>query len=253
MKLGPASLPRPETIRLLGRASDPLRNAVAFGPTANSLDALTSLGGAPMCFGQVVPFEAVIGVSGIQGPGHGTMEFTVDWSTYTTSNDRFGFDTNYMVYCAFVDTADPGTHNPNNYARVDSFSSRLVNAGTIDEQIEGTFRVSGLDVGDQVVVEIWLVLMTTARSHVSGTIAAQLISAQALDPIPSPLARAARPSRLGICARWPRCRRGNSSGRRCRRRRCPSRVVTVTHHRPHLDGHGRLQQPEQLCPAHHRA
>ncbi len=197
LKVAPGSLPCPSGARLTGRAADPLRNAVAFGPTASTLDALTSLGGAPMAFGQIVPFEVVIGVSGNQGAGHGTVEFTVDWSTYTTSNDRFGFDTNYMVYCAFVDTADPGTLNPNHYAKVESFSSRLVNAGTISEAIEGTFRVSGLDVGDQVVVEIWLVMMTTQPAHVSGTIAAQLMSAQSLDPNPQPVSTGSKTISIG--------------------------------------------------------
>src|SRR5262249_672535 len=150
------SLPCPDSALLTGRAADPLRNAVAFGPTASQLAALTSLGGVPMAFGQIVPYEVVIGVSGNQGAGHGRLQFSIDWSTYTTFNDRFGFDTNYMVYCAFVDTADLGTINPNHYAKVDSYSSKLVNAGTVTEAIEGTFQVSGLDVGDQVVVEIWL-------------------------------------------------------------------------------------------------
>ena len=187
----------PGQIRQTGRAADPLRYAVAFGPTANQLDALTSLGGAPMAFGQVVPYEVVIGVSGNQGAGHGTVEFTIDWSTYTTSNDRFGFDTNYMVYCAFVDTADPGTINPNHYAKVQSYSSKLVNAGTVSEAIEGTFRVSGLDVGDQVVVEIWMVMMTSASGHVSGTIASQLMSAQALDPNPQPVSTGSKTISIG--------------------------------------------------------
>ena len=61
-----------------------------------------------MALGQIVPFEVVIGISGAPGPELGTMEFTADWATHTTSNDEFGYDKNYMVYCAFVDTADPG-------------------------------------------------------------------------------------------------------------------------------------------------
>ena len=81
-----------------------------------------------------------------------------------------------MVYCAFVDTHDPGAIDPNNNARVESYSAVLVNQGTINEQIKGTFRVSGLDVGDQVVVEIWVVL-NTYQGHAGGGIAAQLDSA----------------------------------------------------------------------------
>src|SRR5206468_8338291 len=63
-----SSLPCPDIAGLTGRAADPLRNAVAFGPSSTTLDALTSLGGEPFCFGQIVPFEAVIGLSGSPGP-----------------------------------------------------------------------------------------------------------------------------------------------------------------------------------------
>jgi hypothetical protein len=177
MKLGPASLPCPTSAMLTGRALDPLRNAVAFGPTSSQLDALTSLGGVPMALGQVVPFEAVITMGGAPGPERGTVEFSASWATHTTSNDDFGFDTNHMVYCAFVDAADPGSIDPNTNARVQSISSTVINRGTIDEQIVGTFRVTGLDVGDQVVVEIWMVLDTVQPRTVGGTIAAQLVSA----------------------------------------------------------------------------
>ena len=44
LKLSPASLACPDGARLTGRAADPLRNAVAYGPTASTLDALTEAG-----------------------------------------------------------------------------------------------------------------------------------------------------------------------------------------------------------------
>ncbi len=174
LKLAPGSLSCPNG----GRAADPLRNAVAYGPTSSQLDALTSLGGEPMSLGQIVPFEAVIEATGGTGPEHGTIEFKTSWSTHTTSNDEFGYDKNYKVYCAFVDTADQGSVDPHNNAKVESFSSVMVNTGTIDEKIQGTFRVSGLDSGDRVIVEVWVVLMTTQPDHVGGTIASDLVSAQ---------------------------------------------------------------------------
>src|SRR5204862_1436103 len=154
---------------------------------SGQLDALTSIGNVPMCFGQIVPFETVIQVSGGAGPERGTIEFTADWSTYTTSNNRFGYDTNSMVYCAFVDAADPGSIDPNHNARVQSYSSRVVNPGNIDEAIRGTFRVSGLDAGDRVVVEIWMVLMPTMPDHTGGTVAASLVSAQTVADPPVPI------------------------------------------------------------------
>jgi hypothetical protein len=187
MRFGPAGLTCPSSAILSGRALDPLRNAVAFGPTSSQLDALTSLGGVPMSLGQIVPFEAVINMSGAPGPERGTVEFSASWATHTTSNDDFGFDTNYMVYCAFVDAADPGSIDPRTNARVESISSTVINRGTIDEQIVGTFRVSGLDVGDQVVVEIWMVLDSVQPRTVGGTIAAQLVSAAKFLNPPEPI------------------------------------------------------------------
>src|SRR5438094_410995 len=150
-----------------------------------------------MAFGQIVPFEMVIQVSGGAGPERGTIEFTAAWSTYTTSNNRFGYDTNYMVYCAFVDAADPGSIDPNNNARVESYSSVVINPGTIDERIQGTFRVSGLDSGDRVVVEIWMVLMSTMPDHTGGTVAASLVSAQKASVPPVPITIGTQTDSLG--------------------------------------------------------
>jgi hypothetical protein len=162
-----------------------------------------------------VPFEAVVTMSGAPGPERGTIEFSAGWSTHTTSNDEFGFDKNYMVYCAFVDTHDPGAIDPDNNARVESYSAVLVNQGTIDEQIKGTFRVSGLDVGDQVIVEIWVVLRSTSSGHTGGGIAAQLDSAaKYLDP-PVPVSIGSKT--ISISAnKIDRCRRATAAavGRR---------------------------------------
>jgi hypothetical protein len=147
---------------------------------------LASIGNVPVALGQIIPFEVVIQASGGTGPERGTVDFTAAWNTYTTSNNRFGYDTNYMVYCAFVDAADPGFIDPNNNARVESYSSGVINPGTISEAIQGTFRVSGIDSGDRVVVEIWVVLMSTMPDHTGGTVAATLVSAQtaAVPPVP---------------------------------------------------------------------
>src|SRR5207247_8475971 len=143
------------------------------------------------------PFEVTIQASGGPGPERGTIDFTANWSTYTTSNNRFGYDTNYMVYCAFVDAADPGSIDPNNNARVESYSSVVINPGAIDEKIQGTFRVSGLDSGDRVVVEIWVVLMSAMPDHTGGTVAASLVSAQKASVPPVPITIGTQTDSLG--------------------------------------------------------
>ena len=174
-------------------SDDPILGTI---PAAGSLDALMTLNGGSMALGQVVPFEVVIEASGGTGPERGTVEFTADWSTFTTSNDRFGYDTNYMVYCAFVDYADPGTVDPHYNAKVESFRSAVINRGTIAEQIEGTFRVSGLDPGDRVVVEIWVVLDSTPPRS-GGTVAAGLVSAQKATVPPEPISTGVQTTGLG--------------------------------------------------------
>ncbi len=196
LKFAPGSLPCPDSARLTGRALDPLRNAVAYA-TNGQLDALTSIGNVPMAFGQIVPYEVVIQASGGPGPERGTIEFTAAWSTYTTSNNRFGYDTNYMVYCAFVDAADPGSIDPNNNARVESYSSTVINPGTVTEAIQGTFRVSGLDAGDRVVVEIWVVLDSAMPEHTGGSVAATLVSAQTAANPPVPITVGVQTDSLG--------------------------------------------------------
>ncbi|MCC4770785.1 hypothetical protein FXV91_11510 [Methanosarcina sp. DH2] len=154
-KLTPAQLACPGND---GRYPDPLKDAVAYGPTNSSsdFDAVASLAPEYMALGQIVPFEVEINVDGSISPENGTINFTAEWLTKTTTGDDFGYDPAYMVYCAFVDTADAGTYDPGENAKVDSFTSTLVNPGTSNEAIQGTFTVSGLDDGDNVIVEYGL-------------------------------------------------------------------------------------------------
>jgi len=192
-KFGPGGIALPTG----GRAADPLRNAVAYGPTAGQLDALTSLGGEPFCLGQIVPFQAVIEISGGRGPENGRIEFTAAWATHTTSNDKFGYDKNYKVLCAFVDSADSGSIDPHFNAKVDSVSSSITNADTNDEKILGTVRVSGLDPGDRIVVEIWVALMAAQPAKVGGTIAADIILANKLTSPVTPISSGVKTISIG--------------------------------------------------------
>ena len=173
-KLTPASLapPGPD-----GRYADPLANAVAYGPTSSSLDAVTSLAPRDMALGQVVPYEMVITVSGSTAPENGTIQFVTTFNTNTTSGGNFGFDPAYMIYSAFVDTADAGTIDPLNNSKVDNFTSTIIGSGS-SQQIQGTFNVSGLDNGDRVVVEIWVVLKSTVPTGTSGNVQTGLPSAK---------------------------------------------------------------------------
>ena len=163
-----------------GRAADPLANAVAYASpaTSNNLDAVTSLAPKDLALGQIVPFEVEITVNGSTAPENGVISFTPYWLTKTTSGDDFGYDPAYKVYCAFVDTADPGTSDPGGNAKVASWTSTVANTGTNNEQIQGTINVAGLDNGDKVIVEIWVVLKSTIPAGSTGNVQTGLVSAQ---------------------------------------------------------------------------
>jgi uncharacterized repeat protein (TIGR01451 family) len=189
LKKSPNQLPAPVAGKSGGvgrlNGNSVLADAVAYGPSFSSshLDAVTSLMPEHMALGQIVPFELEIKATGTL-PLDGVITFTADWRTKTTSGGDFGFDPSYMVYAAFVDTSDIGTVDPGNDAKIDWFSSIIVNTGENKEAIEGTFQISGLDTGDNIIVEIWMVLQSTAN-NANGNVHTYLVDAST-GPISSP-------------------------------------------------------------------
>jgi hypothetical protein len=118
-----------------------------------------------MVMGQIVPFVIKISVSGDVESGN--IQFEAGWSTMTTSNKDFGYEyTNYGVYAAFVDTSDGAHNDPGGDATVSSFSWDA----SVGDEILGTFDISGLDDGDEVVVEVWVVLRDWAASNANGNV-----------------------------------------------------------------------------------
>jgi hypothetical protein len=126
--------------------------------------------------GQIVPFEIEIAVDGAVG---GTMQFTAGWSTETTSKGEFGYDyETYKVLAAFVDTGDGKHNDPDDNARVSSFTSDWVNG----DEIQGVFDIEGLEDGDVVVVEVWVVLQNSFPSAgATGNVHSRLIDASTPD------------------------------------------------------------------------
>ncbi|HEY3311314.1 MAG TPA: hypothetical protein VGK00_06700 [Anaerolineales bacterium] len=163
-----------------GRASDPMKDAVAYGPTfaPNNLDAVTSLMPKNLALGQIVPFEIEIAVSGSTAPENGTIKFIGDWLAKTTSGGDFGFDPTYGVICAFVDYGDVGTVDPLGNAKVDSFSFTRLDQGSNNDRTRGTIQVSGLESGDNIIVEVWVVLKSSIDKSVTGNVQTSLESAQ---------------------------------------------------------------------------
>jgi hypothetical protein len=133
--------------------------------------------------GQIVPFEIKISVSGLEAAEDGKIQFTAGWSTETTSKGDFGYDPRigYGVIAAFVDTGD-GAHVDNlgdhGVATVDDFSWSHEN----NDEIQGVFNVTGLDDGDEIVVEVWVVIQDTFPSAgATGNVHSRLISARTLN------------------------------------------------------------------------
>ncbi|HEY3290919.1 MAG TPA: DUF11 domain-containing protein, partial [Anaerolineae bacterium] len=181
-KVIPSLLSCPTPSGVVGRAADPLANAVAYGTFAkNGLDAVTSLAPKNMILGQIVPFEMEINVNGSTAPENGVINFSTQFDTHSTNGTNFGFDPNYMVYCAFVDYKDAGTVNTKTgiapVAKVDTYTSSLLLPGQTKETIQGNFTVSGLKDGDNVIVEIWVVLKSSVPAGAGGNVQTSLVGA----------------------------------------------------------------------------
>ena len=149
-----------------GRASNPM-------PGTDSTRTLTSLMPDRLALGQIVPFQALITVNGSVAPENGTIDMTLSWNTVTQNSGLFGFDPAYKVLAAFVDYGDPGNIDPLNNATVLSVS----NSPLTGTKIQETIRVSGLESGDTIVVEMWLVLKSTVPAGVGSTVHTELVSA----------------------------------------------------------------------------
>jgi hypothetical protein len=175
-------IPFPEKTKLIGKRGDGefvIPDAKFNDGSSTGGDSevkVESLMPEDMYLGQIVPFEIEIRVEGLEWPENGEMQFTAGWSTITTSGDDFGYDEDIGVLAAFVDTGD-GTHNdPYNDATVKSYSWKIVD----ENEIQGTFNLVGLDNGDKVSVEVWLVLdskFPTGKKP-TGNIHSRLISAK---------------------------------------------------------------------------
>jgi uncharacterized repeat protein (TIGR01451 family) len=166
-----------------GRGSDPLPNAYFANPITHTNAGVTSLSPENMALGAIVPFEIKITVAGSVDPENGQISLVAGWKTETTAAIRsnFGFDEAYGVLCAFIDTADGAHIDPGANATVSSFSWSWVDTGNPvgGDEIQGTFNISGLNDGDVVILEVWLVLQDFwPIVGASGNVQARLINAQ---------------------------------------------------------------------------
>ncbi|MBP1920999.1 hypothetical protein, partial [Youngiibacter multivorans] len=153
--------PLPE--KTIGRWPDQL------GTTLHS-NTRESLAPEDLVLGQIVPFEAYVTVNGSTAPENGIITMEMFWSTKTTSGSDFGYDGNYMVYAAFVDI----THStdPAGNASVTSIVNKLNTA-----DFTSIITVEGLDNGDVISVEIWVVLQEDLPAKIAGNNDSSFVSA----------------------------------------------------------------------------
>ncbi|MDD3504453.1 MAG: Cna B-type domain-containing protein, partial [Eubacteriales bacterium] len=161
-----------------GRGNSVLEDAVLYGPTAATKDGVTSLEPSDLALGQIVVFQIEINVGGSVLPEDGKINFKAGWRTKTTNGSDFGFDPSYGVYSAFVDAGDVGSVDPGEDATVQSVNSSTQNSGTSTETIVGDFVISGLDDGDNIIVEVWMVLKDRLPSGgATGNVHTEIIEA----------------------------------------------------------------------------
>lgn len=151
-----------------GQAAEPL-------PGAQHATGQESLTPSEMVLGQIVAFEFEITVGG-SAPADSSIEFRNRWDTVTTPSGDFGYAEDFLVYCAFVDTADPSASDS------ESDAAATVTSALVGTQIQGTFEVVGLDPGDVVVVEAWLVLENRIPPGTSGNVQSRILDARTLTP-----------------------------------------------------------------------
>lgn len=138
----------PVTCPAGGRANAPMAGA----QYSNGVESLMP---SDLYLGQIVPFELRI-----KEPSTATMTVNFQFDTRAQNGADFGFDPAYGVICAFVDTSDTPYVDANSNAHVTSYGPGA--AADTGNPIPGTFTVTGLDTNDEVVVEMWLVLKSTA-------------------------------------------------------------------------------------------
>lgn len=145
-----------------GTASNPIVGA----DFASSLNSYSS---SALGLGQIVPFQVKIKVDGDTTAENGTITSSMQWNTKTSSNKNFGYDATHGVYCAFIDTGDSSNVGLDGNENV-SFASSITGGG----DIQGDFTLSGLNDGDTVVLEIWVVLQNQFPSDANGVVLASL-------------------------------------------------------------------------------
>lgn len=135
----------------------------------------TSLRVAP---GQLVPFQVLVEVAG-DAPDNGTIDFQTSFPLATAR--IAGFDGERAVVCAFVDGSDPTTDEQ---TAATPATVTIAPLPVARDALRTRFSVSGLDPGETVVVEVWLVApagLPTETATLEATIDTAAARGQSID------------------------------------------------------------------------
>ncbi|MCB2222375.1 MAG: DUF11 domain-containing protein, partial [Bacteroidetes bacterium] len=120
--------------------------------------------------GQIVAFEYFVRVDASAACTSDVIQIKGEWLTETTNGGLFGFDGDLGVIAAFVDeSSGDALIDPNGDASVSDLAWTL-NGAIIESSIE----VSGMDPGDEIIVEVWLVLQQSIPAGVGGNVKTRL-------------------------------------------------------------------------------
>ena len=148
-------------------ASSPLALGGADGSTMHTRT-VESLNPAYLGLGQIVAYEFYISADAGGACTNDDIRFGGEWSTVTENGGNFGFDDNYKVIAAFVDRSAEVDFVDGGTPASASIYFKYYDPAT--KNILATFEVSGLDPGDNVPVEVWLVLKDNIAAGVGSNV-----------------------------------------------------------------------------------
>ncbi|WP_282189185.1 Calx-beta domain-containing protein, partial [Maribellus sp. YY47] len=153
----------------VGRGTSPLNTA-----SSTPVNSITNSYYAYLGLGQIIPYEVLITVSNDLPCTEGAINFKINFDS------NFGYDITRKVVGAFVN-ADRITigKDVSSQATVSSYTSDII---TANEVFQGSINVSGLNPGDVIPVEIWVVLESTVPAGgLNGNFSASMDSGEPID------------------------------------------------------------------------
>jgi len=147
--------------------SSPLALGGADGSTMHTRT-VESLNPAYLGLGQIVAYEFYISVSASGLCNNDIIRIGGEWSTVTSNGGNFGFDDQYKVIAAFVDQSPETGFVDGGTPASASIYSNVYDPGS--KNISATFDISGLDPGDKIPVEVWLVLKDNITAGVGSNV-----------------------------------------------------------------------------------